>query len=60
MFKMLSLVGVLSAAIAGVSALPSNLDARASSSNFSLFAYGSNASTEIGGFPIFYNGGEAP
>lgn len=53
------LLGVASA-LAGVSAAhPGHLDDRAtsSSSNFSIFAYGSDSDTTIGGYPIFYNDG---
>lgn len=58
--SLLSLVAV-SASFAGVSAFPALpelgdlLTPRAStSSNFSLFAYGSASDTTIGGYPIFY------
>lgn len=36
---------------------PGELLPRASSSNFSLFAYGSAVDTEIGGYPLFYYDG---
>lgn len=47
-------------ALAGVSsALPgaSRLAERDTDTDFSLFAYGSNSDTAIGGYPIFYNNG---
>ncbi|KAH8766139.1 hypothetical protein F5883DRAFT_715180 [Diaporthe sp. PMI_573] len=47
------------AAIVGVTARPSTLQTRATSSNFSLFAYGSDSESEIGGYPIFYHEGFA-
>lgn len=54
MSKMITAIAALSAAIVGVMARPSSLQSRATSSNFSLFAYGSDTDTEIGGYPIFY------
>lgn len=55
-----SVLLALASALAGVSsALPeaSRLAQRDTHSYFSLFAYGSNSDTEIGGYPIFYNNG---
>lgn len=60
MSKLLTSLLAVATAFAGVSALPSEigqLESRASSTNYSLFAYGSGDSTEIGGFPIFYFNG---
>lgn len=63
MFNTLSVVLGLASALAGVAALPSQqLADRASSSSssqFSIFAYGSASDTKIGGYPIFYNSGLA-
>lgn len=59
MSKMITAIAALSAAIVGVMARPSSLQSRATSSNFSLFAYGSDTDTEIGGYPIFYYQGKA-
>lgn len=58
MSKIITAFAALSAAIAGVAARPSNLQTRATSSNFSLFAYGSDTDSAIGGYPIFYNEGK--
>lgn len=56
MLKFLTSLVAFSAACASVSAFPtwSDLAPRATSGNFSLFAYGSATDTEIGGFPLFY------
>lgn len=57
-----ALLGIVSA-LAGVSAAhPGQLQDRAAtaSSNFSIFAYGSDPDTTIGGYPIFYNDGMTP
>lgn len=62
MLRLLTSLVALSASCAGVLASPTawggDLTPRASSSsNFSLFAYGSATDTEIGGFPLFYYAG---
>lgn len=54
MSKLLAYLLGASAAIAGASALPNQLMERAVTGNFSLFAYGTDTDTEIGGFPLFY------
>lgn len=61
MSKIITAIAALSAAIVGVTARPSTLQTRAttSSSNFSLFAYGSDTDSAIGGYPIFYNEGKS-
>lgn len=61
MSKIITAVAALSAAFVGVTARPSTLQTRAttSSSNFSLFAYGSDTDSAIGGYPIFYNEGKS-
>lgn len=60
MSKIITAIAALSAAFVGVTARPSTLQTRAtSSSNFSLFAYGSDSDSAIGGYPIFYNEGKA-
>ncbi|KAI3391103.1 hypothetical protein diail_7954 [Diaporthe ilicicola] len=59
MSRIITALAALSAAIVGTTAAPGFLQTRATSSNFSLFAYGSDASSAIGGFPIFYNEGLA-
>lgn len=59
MSKIITAIAAFSAAIVGVTARPSNLQSRATASNFSLFAYGSGADSAIGGYPIFYNNGFA-
>lgn len=61
MSKIFATLAAFTAAFAGVSALPSqyvDLESRATPSNFSLFAFGSDTGTEIGGFPVFYHEGE--
>lgn len=58
MSKMITAIVALSAALVGVMARPSSLQSRATASNFSLFAYGSDTDTEIGGYPIFYYQGK--
>lgn len=63
MSKIFTSLIAFTAGLTAVSALPSayaELDARASTTtgNFSLFAFGSNSDTEIGGFPIFYHDGK--
>lgn len=60
MFTAFSVLLGLSSALAGVKAHPGLLEGRAtsaSSSEFSIFAYGSSADTNLGGYPIFYYGG---
>lgn len=61
MSKIITAIAALSAAFVGVTARPSTLQTRAttSSSNFSLFAYGSDTDSAIGGYPIFYNEGKS-
>lgn len=60
MSKIITAIAALSAAIVGATARPSILQSRASTaSNFSLFAYGSDTDSAIGGYPIFYNEGKA-
>jgi hypothetical protein len=59
MSKIITAIAAFSAAIVGVTARPSTLQTRATSSNFSLFAYGSDSESEIGGYPIFYHEGKA-
>lgn len=59
MSKLITAIAAVSAAIVGVTARPSVLQSRATSSNFSLFAYGSDTDSAIGGYPIFYNEGKA-
>lgn len=48
----------------GIALPPSHggsLESRAASGNYSLFAYGTNTDTEIGGFPIvYYHGSSCP
>ncbi|KAJ4417711.1 hypothetical protein N0V82_005985 [Gnomoniopsis sp. IMI 355080] len=63
MSKLLGSILTFGAILASGSALPSSemdlLESRATSSNYSLFAYGSSTDTEIGGFPIIYYDGLA-
>lgn len=59
MTKIITAIAAFSAALVGVMARPSTLQTRATVSNFSLFAYGSDTDSEIGGYPIFYNEGKA-
>ena len=59
MSKIITAIAAFSAAFVGVTARPSALQARATASNFSLFAYGSDTDSAIGGYPIFYNEGKA-
>lgn len=52
------------AAFSEAAAFPSRnemdlIETRSSSTNYSLFAYGSDSDTEIGGFPIVYYGGSS-
>ncbi|POS75141.1 hypothetical protein DHEL01_v206456 [Diaporthe helianthi] len=54
MYKMITAIAALSAAVVGVTARPSIVQSRATASNFSLFAYGLSTDSEIGGYPIFY------
>lgn len=58
MSKIITAIAAVSATIVGVTARPSDLQTRATSSNFSLFAYGSDTDSTIGGYPIFYNEGK--
>lgn len=58
MSKIITAIAALSAAFVGATARPSTLQTRATSTNFSLFAYGSDIDTAIGGYPIFYNEGK--
>lgn len=58
MSKIITAIAALSAAFVGVTARPGFVETRDTSSNFSLFAYGSDESSEIGGYPIFYNDGK--
>ncbi|KAK2606659.1 hypothetical protein N8I77_005393 [Diaporthe amygdali] len=59
MSKIITAIAALSAAIVGVTARPGFLQTRDTTSNFSLFAYGSDSDSAIGGYPIFYNEGFA-
>lgn len=59
MSKIITAIAAFSAAIVGVTARPSTLKTRATATNFSLFAYGSDSDSAIGGYPIFYNEGKA-
>lgn len=58
MSKIITAIAALSAAIVGVTARPGFLQTRDTTSNFSLFAYGSDSDSAIGGYPIFYNEGK--
>lgn len=59
MSKIFTSLLAVAASLTAVSALPSELDSRAVTGNFSLFAYGSDSDTTIGGYPIFYHDGIA-
>lgn len=51
------LPSIMLCSVACAYAVPGELDSRASTTNFTLFAYGTDSDTEIGGFPLVYNGG---
>lgn len=61
MSKLITSLVAVSVSLTGAFAWPgvSMLEDRSTSSNFSLFAYGSDEDSEIGGFPIFYHSGES-
>lgn len=62
MSKILAVFLAFGAVFSGAAAYPSHnqmdlIETRSSSTNYSLFAYGSDSDTEIGGFPVVYYGG---
>lgn len=62
MCKILAGFLAFGAVFSGASAFPNQnqmelLESRSSSKNYSLFAYGSDSDTEIGGFPVVYYDG---
>lgn len=62
MSKILATFLAFGAVFSSASAFPNQnqmeiLESRSSSTNYSLFAYGSDSDTEIGGFPIVYYDG---
>lgn len=62
MSKILAVFLAFGAVFSDAAAFPNQnqmdlIETRSSSTNYSLFAYGSDSGTEIGGFPIVYYDG---